>query len=372
MPIQIVGTSPRMDDVAFWLNEPIFLPGFSWYHKVPHIEISVSEECQYLFYKIPGVEKLQVTEIKKFSSPKLISPRQKLFEVKLNKSSAVYQITGKEIHFRTGVHQIKDWLVIPEGYKVFIHAGTKLDMINGAGLVSMSPIECLGDFENPVLFTSSDSSSGGVSILQPKSPSIFLYTVFNNMKNLSMDSWELTGMVNMYEAEVTFDHCSFKNSHCEDALNIIRSNFKMADVDMQHTHGDAFDADFSYGQISRIRISNTGNDAIDVSGSRVIIKGALLTDIGDKAISAGEYSNVEIGNTSIKNAAVGVVSKDLSKVLVHDLTVRDSGKAFSAYRKKEEYGPATIEVEKYSVNNVRELKTALDGSEIKLPATPNE
>ena len=39
-----------------------------------------------------------------------------------------------------------------------------------------------------------------------------------------------------------------------------------------------------------------GNDAIDFSGSKVILNNAYFSSISDKAISVGENSKVELSN----------------------------------------------------------------------------
>ena len=49
-----------------------------------------------------------------------------------------------------------------------------------------------------------------------------------------------------------------------------------------------------------------GNDAIDFSGSKVILNNAYFSSISDKAISVGENSKVELSNIFADKSYVGI------------------------------------------------------------------
>ena len=63
---------------------------------------------------------------------------------------------------------------------------------------------------------------------------------------------------------------------------------------------------------------------------------------GDKAISIGEASDVEISEVAISESTIGLAVKDNSNVLINkaDLAALDIG--IMAFQKKAEYGPAFI------------------------------
>ena len=93
--------------------------------------------------------------------------------------------------------------------------------------------------------------------------------------------------------------------------------------------------DCSFEQIS--------GDALDFSGSIVKIDLTTFSNIGDKAVSAGENSILSISNSKIKNANIGVASKDLSEISL-DSVVIDSAQftGLAAYIKKPQFGPAYL------------------------------
>ena len=81
----------------------------------------------------------------------------------------------------------------------------------------------------------------------------------------------LTGAVTFYESPVSLAHVEFRSNAAEDSLNVVRTEFVLSDVEFIGATSDALDADFCQGRISNCRFFDTGNDAIDVSGSTIDI-----------------------------------------------------------------------------------------------------
>jgi hypothetical protein len=94
------------------------------------------------------------------------------------------------------------------------------------------------------------------------------------------------------------------------------------------------------------------NDALDFSGSYVSLNNIDISQAGDKAISAGEKSVIEIKKLVIKNSKIGVASKDFSKVNLKDVNIINTNVGITAYKKKKEYGPAEINITNIVFNNV--------------------
>ncbi len=94
---------------------------------------------------------------------------------------------------------------------------------------------------------------------------------------------------------------------------------------------------------------------MDLSGSHVTVERCRITRAGDKALSAGENSNVRLRDFEATDCRFGVVSKDLSTVTAEDVTIRRSEVALAAYQKKPEYGPASITIENLRTEETPEL-----------------
>ena len=111
---------------------------------------------------------------------------------------------------------------------------------------------------------------------------------------------------------------------------------------MSNGVADAVDFDFSHLKISNIEISNAKNDCVDVSGGVYEFELLNLDSCGDKGLSIGEASTVQVDTAHIKFAGVGISSKDLSKTQVNEAAISVVEKCYEAVRKKEEFGGSFI------------------------------
>jgi hypothetical protein len=165
--------------------------------------------------------------------------------------------------------------------------------------------------------------------------------------------WRLTGGATLRRAEVKIAHSRFVGNRAEDALNLIRTQFELEDVEFEDTSSDALDADFSDGTIRRGRFSQIGGDGIDVSGAKIEVDGTLLEDINDKAISVGEASRLTARNVRIARVGSGAASKDASEFTFEDSSIADASTAgVSVYTKKPVYGPASATLLRIDMKNV--------------------
>jgi len=174
----------------------------------------------------------------------------------------------------------------------------------------------------------------------------------------------VSGAVNFHESEVIITNAVFSNNRCEDGLNIIRSSFTITDTKFEGTQSDAFDGDFVTGTLERCTFINAGNDGIDVSGSELYIKDITVKNPSDKAISAGENSTITGQDIKVSGGEIGVVSKDLSKVTLTNVSIIDTRLGISAFQKKSEYGVASIAINNltlkgYKRNYLIENKSSL-------------
>ena len=180
------------------------------------------------------------------------------------------------------------------------------------------------------------------------------YVEFKGFNTLREPGWTLTGAVTFYESDVWMRHCRITDNLCEDALNTVRSHIDMDELYIANTAFDGFDADFCDGLIKSVKFNNTGNDAIDFSGSKVVVHDCLIENAGDKGISAGEQSNLEFRNARITGCNIAIASKDRSECLVRHVDVSDCKQGFTAYQKKPEFGPAFLNVMSYTTEDVKQ------------------
>ena len=188
--------------------------------------------------------------------------------------------------------------------------------------------------------------------MQAENDSKLERVVFEGLNTLNFDGWRLTGAVNFYESDVEINEVEFRANVCEDALNIIRSGFVVSNSSFTDTFADAFDSDFCTGMVEAVSFKGIGNDAIDFSGSNVIIKDCTIDDVGDKGVSAGEDSKLDVYGTIVNGANIGYASKDQSVLLLDQCSASSIKYGLVAFQKKPEYGPGNIRARGFRADKV--------------------
>ena len=241
---------------------------------------------------------------------------------------------------------------------MIIRAGTRLTFKNEGQIISFSPIFIVGEKNNPIILKSNFNGNikeyrksavnkdfgFGILVIKAKKKSIIKHAIFDKLSSPSITSNQsASGAINFYESNVEITNSKFLNNlRGDDYLNIIRSDFLLSNTFFENTNGDSVDIDFSNGIIKDSIFNKSLNDAIDFSGSSVNLLNIKIIGAGDKAISAGEESEIFINDMLILNSKMGLVSKDNSKLHAENVNISETDIAIAAYIKKSEYGPGFI------------------------------
>ena len=162
---------------------------------------------------------------------------------------------------------------IPRGFRVIIKPGQKILLTNNAFIISNSPWTIGGEAEKKTIITGEKTNLGGGIIIGDNEE---LSKIFNtkisylNGFNIDFNSeFLILGSINFHQTNVEIDNVEFENIFSEDAINIIKSKFKINNSIFRNISSDAIDSDFSNGKIESVRFKNITNDAMDFSGSNV-------------------------------------------------------------------------------------------------------
>ncbi|MBN1925064.1 MAG: right-handed parallel beta-helix repeat-containing protein [Prolixibacteraceae bacterium] len=338
--IIISGGKPVGEPFNIAFDQPIIVAPI----EEPYLASSyqVSGNFEEVTVEIPSANKTITVQVIPWQAPKALSSRQEVERHVKFPQTEYYSLKEDNIEFSGEVH-INSHLIIPTGYKVVFKPGAQIDITDSATFVSYSPVYFEGTQEKPVLVISSDRSARGFNVLQAKDRSLLKHAIFDGISNLSFGGWVTPCAVCFYESDVDMQWVTFRNnSNCDDALNVVRSNFKVENCRFENTFADAFDSDFCTGTLTNSVFEYPGNDAIDFSGSQISISNCTINNPGDKGISGGENSLLVVTKTNVTGANIGVASKDLSTVTLRDCKVEGCAYGMTAYVKKPEYGPAII------------------------------
>ncbi len=325
----------------FFIDEPT-LPAYISGMNVQKLDVVVDTSANYLIYMIDGKTDIYSVPVLPWPYPAGITSQQELWDMVDMNNELFERISGNNIYIKSGKTVINNPAIIPDGYKVHFTKGTIIDLIDSAMIISYSPVFMKGTTESPVVITSSDFTGNGFTVLQAEGESKVDNVIFENLSTLDYKNWTLTGALTFYESDVTITNTKFYRNQCEDALNIIRSDFTLSNSSFDYIYGDAFDGDFCTGEVLSTSFTNINNDAMDFSGSQITIKDSKVIGAKDKGISGGEDSKVTVINTSIQKSNIGLASKDLSVVDVIDSKVENCNYGIVLLIKKPEFGPSIM------------------------------
>ena len=139
--------------------------------------------------------------------------------------------------------------------------------------------------------------------------------------------------------------------HGEDSLNVIGTTLILENSYFSGSFSDALDLDFVNAELKNVYFDNIGNDAIDISGSEVKAKNIFISGAQDKAISVGEKSNLFLSGIKISYSNIAFASKDLSLIQLEKVDLKNNDLCFTAFKKKDEYGPGIIKILDNSVDD---------------------
>jgi hypothetical protein len=282
---------------------------------------------------------------------------------------------GNRLSVGPGDWLVREHLIIPPGYELKVAPGASLRFAADALLLVNGPIEFAGTAAQPIQFmAATDAGWPGMVVLDAGRPSRVDHTIVRDTTSVVIPGWTLTGGVNFYASDVEISNSRLLDSRGEDALNIIRSEFLLRDTEIRGTASDAFDADFATGRVEGGLFADVGKagggDAVDVSGSDVVVDGTRFENISDKALSVGEASRMRAVSVTVQGAGTGAAAKDGSVLTLSDSVINGASFAgLTAYIKKPEYGPARIEATGVQITAAERPVLAQTGSVIAIDGT---
>ncbi|MFT5079660.1 MAG: hypothetical protein ACI9C2_001603 [Gammaproteobacteria bacterium] len=248
-----------------------------------------------------------------------------------------YDSEADELRIVGGVHRVDGDLVAPSGYTLH---GTNSTLKFSADSVLLT--DSALDFENVTLKPHDGADRWrGVIVLQAKERSSWKNVTVVATDSLSRAGWTVTGGITFYRSPVTMLDCHIDGTWAEDGTNIFGADFLMERTRFTACVSDSFDGDFVTGTLRDCVFEDGLADGVDVSGSQITVVDCQFLNMGDKGISAGENSKVEVQGGLCDGVSLGIAAKDRSEVIADGMTIRDARNyALTVFVKKAEFGPA--------------------------------
>lgn len=240
---------------------------------------------------------------------------------------------------------LKD-VIIPPGIKLVIWPGTTLLLDQGVSIFVHGSVQAEGTALAPITIRRlrEERPWGTFAVINAGGRSIFSHVRVSGGSGAMTDGIVITGMLAFHASELDMDHSSIADSGDDDGLNVKLATVHVANSDFRDTFSDGIDLDFpsSDSTITGNTFTDIGGDAIDLSFSDVRIAGNTVSGCVDKGISVGEVSHPMIENNTITGCAIGIAVKDLSRASIVGNTLENDTTGIALYRKKSEFGGATV------------------------------
>ena len=314
--------------------------------------------------------------------------RKKIKKINYNYLDFFKKNKKNTLSLKENFSKIDKNVFIPDGYTIIISPGQSISLIDNAFIFSESNWIVNGEISNPVNINGTENNfGGGILINSPKKSilknlnvsylsgldmrrknngrftktslsknnnNIYNYSLIKNLnyKN-NLSEYKIFGSINFFETSVELHNITYSNISSEDALNIIKSNFFINHNNFSNINSDAVDIDFSEGVIKNVKFTNILNDALDFSGSQVEILDIFANNVGDKAVSSGENSTINIDYLECINSFIGVANKDGSQLILTNSKFKNIIMPFAVYKKKKAYENANMSVLNSTLENYK-------------------
>ena len=210
---------------------------------------------------------------------------------------------SRTITLKPGSWRLDRTLVIPSGYRCVATAPLKLDLVDGAGIISNAALHWTGLADAPIEVFSTDSSARGVHVIAAGGRSSLHHVVFRNLTRHA-NHQSFSGDVSFHASPVDIRDCTFRGT-----------GSTLLDISI----GDAHIGDCIFGG---------GSDQLETHFANVRVERSVFSGAYDDAVSA-EGGQVDATDVEIQGAA-GIALKAVkgARVMAVDLRVVRSGTAF--------------------------------------------
>lgn len=148
----------------------------------------------------------------------------------------------------------------------------------------------------------------------------------------------ITGCLTFYHTRFTNNSITIRSCPMEDALHIVSSQGLVKNIDINGSKSDALDVDNSHVNFATIMANDAGNDCVDFSGGHASIRRLNVSNCGDKGLSFGEATKVELVSGAVARTHIGIALKDSSTLSIDEkIDISESNDCFLSYQKKKQF-----------------------------------
>ena len=248
---------------------------------------------------------------------------------------------ARVVRFAPGAWTIDRDLVIPEGYRVEAVPPLKLDLVNGAELVSRSHLRWTGQDERPILVSSPDSSSLGVHVITAQGQSRLDHVHFTGLMRYAGDQVRPAD-VSFHRSDVSLEHCRFSGTGAT-LLDVSLGQLQMRSCVLAGG-SDQMELHFVQAQVSGTRFQDAGDDALSVEGGGLSLSTSMIDGASGVGVKAGVKARVAIKGSDVRTRGTGLEGREGAMLTMDDGSL-NAPVAVKAGKKEMRYGPVRMTLE---------------------------
>jgi hypothetical protein len=136
----------------------------------------------------------------------------------------------------------------------------------------------------------------------------------------SAPAWRMNrypGMIDVHDTrDIAIRSCRFSdNQNGDDLIHVADvDGLLVEDSHAGRSHRDVWDLEFTNAVLRRLEVAEAGDDGLDLMGSHVTLVDSVIVGVQGNGLSAGEETVVNLQDTLIADAKVGVLAKNASTV----------------------------------------------------------
>jgi len=221
-----------------------------------------------------------------------------------------------------GEIRIKKTLVYGPKTTVEIAPGTSFLLSKKASIVFLGRVTAQGTPDKPIVLAPKKKRWGGLILQGPGTRGSRLVNV--TVTRGTVPRWQLgyyPGMVNIHDTsdiEISDSHFG-ENRKSDDTLHAAYvQNLSIRSSNFTNCESDAVDLEFCKAKLTDVTVVGAGDECLDLMGSKTKVRDSRLIWCGSNGISAGEETKVQVVDSLVAEADVGLLVKNASKAVVSD------------------------------------------------------
>jgi len=348
-PLEILGFGTESSMVEK-LDEPFFLEAYNPKSPIKSYTLKSKSPTDYIYYQTLGIDEIYKVKLAKTNAPSKDLP---IIKADLDAIVALPFISkvGKQLIVDSGVHKINKSIVVPEGYELFINAGTNIHLVNGASLFSYSAMIAKGTASQPINFFGEGVS--GMMVSTSEETSEFEHCNFVELGAFKNKNISSQGAVTIYKSKANFKNCHFLDLKTKEALSLRNSIVDMKFSKFKSIQGTAIKSSYSNLIVADLEFEDIGKNGISITSGNFGANNLVLRNVLNKAMNFTDNAEIYIFKVDVFDSYQGLYINGQSNAKVFRFWIENIEKGIEVRSSNQ---PDTkLELGNFKHKNVKQL-----------------